>query len=48
MKPVRNSVILIGVPGAGKSTIGVLLVKELGLGFTDTDVVIQVREGKTL
>jgi shikimate kinase len=43
-----NSVVLIGMPGAGKSTVGILLAKELGLGFIDTDVAIQVREGKSL
>lgn len=43
-----NSIILVGMPGAGKSTIGVLLAKEMGLDFMDTDVAIQVREGKTL
>jgi shikimate kinase len=44
----QKSVVLIGMPGAGKSTLGVLLAKELALDFVDTDVLIQVREGKTL
>jgi shikimate kinase len=48
MKRKQNSVVLIGMPGAGKSTLGVLLAKALGMGFVDTDVAIQVREGRTL
>jgi shikimate kinase len=43
-----NSIVLIGMPGAGKSTLGILLAKELGMGFIDTDVAIQVRAGQTL
>lgn len=44
----QASVVLIGMPGAGKSTLGVLLAKETARDFVDTDVLIQVREGKTL
>lgn len=43
-----DSVILIGMPGVGKSTVGVLLAKALGLDFVDTDLIIQRREGRTL
>src|SRR5690606_11672478 len=43
-----NSVILVGMPGAGKSTIGILLAKELAKDFIDTDLLIQLQQGKTL
>lgn len=43
-----NNVILIGMPGSGKSTIGVVLAKRLGYRFVDSDLVIQERTGKLL
>ncbi|WP_330404397.1 shikimate kinase [Vallitalea okinawensis] len=43
-----NNVILIGMPGAGKSTLGVLLAKALGYSFIDTDLILQHREGQLL
>lgn len=39
---------LIGMPGSGKSTLGVLLAKAMGFDFVDTDLLIQRREGKLL
>lgn len=36
-----NSVILTGMPGAGKSTAGIVLAKILGYAFIDTDILIQ-------
>jgi shikimate kinase len=38
--------ILIGPPGAGKSTVGMLLAALLGIGYTDTDTVIEQQAGK--
>lgn len=43
-----KNIILIGMPGAGKSTIGVILAKTLGVDFIDTDIVIQNRTGELL
>lgn len=43
-----KNVILIGMPGCGKSTVGVLLAKALGTGFIDTDLIIQVQKRNTL
>ena len=44
----KDNVILIGMPGAGKSTVGVVLAKKLGYGFVDSDLVIQEQYGKLL
>jgi len=43
-----DNVILIGMPGSGKSTVGVLLAKSLGYQFLDVDLLIQEREGTLL
>jgi shikimate kinase len=44
----KRNIILIGMPGVGKSTVGVLLAKALSRDFLDTDVHIQAKEGRTL
>lgn len=44
----KDNVILIGMPGAGKSTVGVVLAKMLGYRFVDSDLVIQEQTGKLL
>ncbi len=43
-----DNIILIGMPGAGKSTLGVVLAKIMNYGFVDSDLRIQAQEGKKL
>ena len=43
-----KNIVLIGMPGCGKSTVGVILAKALGMGFVDTDLMIQRQQGNTL
>lgn len=43
-----DNIILIGMPGSGKSSVGVVLAKALGKDFLDVDLLIQSREGTLL
>ena len=45
---MKTNLTLIGMPGAGKSTVGIILAKNLSLGFIDTDVLIQINQQKSL
>lgn len=45
---MKTNLTLIGMPGAGKSTIGIILAKNLSLGFIDTDILIQINRQKSL
>lgn len=45
---MKKNLVLVGMPGAGKSTIGVVLAKVLGYSFIDSDLVIQEQENRLL
>ena len=45
---MKTNLTLIGMPGAGKSTTGIILAKNLGLGFIDTDILIQINQQQRL
>ena len=48
MAEEKSNVVLIGMPGAGKSTLGIVLAKIMALKFVDADLVIQEQMDKTL
>ena len=45
---MKRNLIFIGMPAVGKSTVGIVVAKRLGMRFVDTDLLIQEREGKLL
>lgn len=48
MPHTQSNIVLIGMPGAGKSTVGIILAKQTSRGFVDTDVLIQTSQGRSL
>ena len=45
---MKKNLIFIGMPAVGKSTVGIVVAKRLGMKFIDTDLLIQEQEGKLL
>ena len=45
---MKKNLIFIGMPAVGKSTVGVVVAKRLGMQFVDTDLLIQEQEGRLL
>jgi shikimate kinase len=45
---MKKNITLIGMPGAGKSTTGIILAKNLSMGFLDSDILIQINRGQSL
>jgi len=48
MQGQESNIILIGMPGSGKSTVGVILAKLMSRAFVDTDLLIQAAQGRSL
>jgi shikimate kinase len=48
MKSPKSNIVLIGMPGSGKSTVGIILAKMTSKNFIDTDILIQIREDRSL
>lgn len=48
MQRKKSNIVLIGMPGSGKSTVGIILAKLTSKNFIDTDVLIQLKEGRSL
>lgn len=48
MPDTKSNIVLIGMPGAGKSTVGIILAKQTARDFVDTDVLIQISERRSL
>ena len=45
---MKKNIVFIGMPAVGKSTVGIVVAKRLGMRFIDTDLLIQEQEGKLL
>ena len=45
---MKKNLIFIGMPAVGKSTVGIVVAKRLGMNFIDADLLIQEQEGKFL